>query len=142
MAMDATYRVADEFDRLVAMGQDKMPARPHPERVLYFVVATRCEIDMEGFESVYEQAFTLVELGILIDGLRLLGEADLAEEFARGIEVLRQEGFYDHLNWNRVSPIARRQINEIGQRIVDRLWGLDEKLIAMLEDQGTNDIST
>jgi hypothetical protein len=131
--MNASDRIVEEFNRLVAIGQDRIPDQPHAERVVYFVVATRCEIDMEGFASVFEQAFKPSELRILVEGLHSLGEKYLADEFARGFELLRLEGFYDHMNWNRVSAGAKQQIAQIGERIGDRLWGLDEKLAALLD---------
>lgn len=46
--MDATDRVAAEFDRLVAMGRAGVALRPITERYLYYIVATRCDIDIAG----------------------------------------------------------------------------------------------
>jgi hypothetical protein len=43
------------------------------------------------------------------------------------------EGFYDHLNWNKVPATTKQAIAEIGKRIGDQLWDLDEKLAAMLD---------
>jgi len=37
--------------------------------------------------SVYEQAFKPAELRMLIDGLRSLGENDLADAFAGGFDI-------------------------------------------------------
>lgn len=131
--MNATDRIVDEFNRLVAIGQERMPDQPFAERAIYFIVATRCEIDMEGFQSVYEQAFTLRELKILIEGLLSIGEPSLAEEFASGLALVEKDGFYSHLNWNRVSVTVKTRITEIGNRIGDQLWDLDEKLVAILD---------
>jgi hypothetical protein len=131
----ATDRIVDEFDRLVAIGQERMPEQSYPERAMYFIVATRCEIDMEGFESVYEQAFTAAELDILIDGLRTIGENNLADEFSEGLELLKKVGFYDHKNWHLVPAEVKERINEIGNGVGDRLWDLDEKLVALLEEK-------
>jgi hypothetical protein len=130
----ATDRIVEEFNRLVAIGQERMPEQSYAERVLYFVVATRCEIDMEGFQSVYEQAFTPWELNTLIDGLRRIGENKLAEEFAEGFGLVNEAGFYNHKNWNLVPEEVKERINEIGERVGDQLWTLDEKLVALLDE--------
>src|ERR1700687_2487143 len=98
--MNASDRIAEEFNRLLGFGHKRMPDRPYAEQVVYYVVVTRCEKDMAGFECVFEQGLTSSELSILIEGLRSLGEQSLAEEFARGFELLRQEDFYRHCNCN------------------------------------------
>ena len=96
--MDATNRIVEEFNRFVALGRDQMLTLPHQERVVFFIVATRCEIDMEGFASVFEQALSQTELAILIAGLQGIGEQELSAEFARGLEMLVEAGYYEHLN--------------------------------------------
>ena len=132
--MDATDRIVEEFDRLVAMGRDGVAARPLGERVVYYVVATRCEIDIDGFASVYEQDLSPPELEVLINGLQRMGEAKLAAEFRHGFELLDSDGFYGHMNWNKVSPTVKAEIDAIGERVGPRLWDLDEKLAALLDD--------
>src|SRR5688572_890175 len=101
--MDATDRIVREFDRLVALGRAGVAGRPLVEQVVYYVVATRCEIDINGFASVYEQDLNPGELKMLVDGLRRIGEVDLATEFWRGFRLLESDGFYDHMSWNKVS---------------------------------------
>lgn len=131
--MDASDRITDEYNRMVAMGRTHVADLSYAERIVCVVVMTRCEIDMEGFESVYEQALNASEVSILIDGLTGLGEEKLASEFARGYQLLRQEGFYDHLTWYKISLSTQSEIVEIGRRIGDQLWDLDEKLVALLD---------
>jgi hypothetical protein len=132
--MDATDRVAEEFDRLVALGRDGLATRPLAERIVYHVVATRCESDINGFASVYEQDLKPAELEVLINGLQRIGEAELAAEFRRGYEALESDGFYRHMNWKKLSPAVKAEIDEIGKRVGPRLWDLDEKLAALLDD--------
>jgi hypothetical protein len=132
--MDATDRIVEEFNRLVALGRDGVARRPAAERIVYYVVATRCEIDIDGFASVYQQDLNPAELAILVDGLNQVGEKELAREFGRGFDLLNADGFYGHMNWNRVSESVKAEIDAIGERIGDRLWGLDEKLATLLED--------
>jgi hypothetical protein len=131
--MDASQRIIKEFDRLIAIGRENVLGRPYAERVVYYVVVARCEADMEGFSSIYEQALTADELGVLVDGLRQLGEPRLASEFASGLEALTKDAFYTHLNWNRVSDHVQSRIDEIGKSVGNDLWGLDEKLVALLD---------
>lgn len=52
---NATDRIAEEFNRLVALGPDVVATRSRAEQIIFYVVATRCEIDINGFASVYEQ---------------------------------------------------------------------------------------
>jgi hypothetical protein len=135
--MDATNRIDEVFDRLVALGRNGVVARPLAERIVYYIVATRCEIDINGFASVYEQELNPAELEVLIDGLQRIGEAELAAEFRRGFELLESDGYYAHMNWNKVAPRVKASIDAIGERVGPRLWDLDEKLAALLDDEAT-----
>jgi len=131
--MDPNDRIVDEFNRLVALGRDRVAMRPLAEQIVYYVVATRCEIDINGFASVYEQDLNPAELEVLIDGLERIGEVELAAHFRRGFETLQSDGFYDHKDWNKLSLAVAAEIDEIGERIGPRLWDLDEKLVALLD---------
>ena len=137
--MDATDRIVEEFDRLVALGRDGVARRPAAERIVYYIVATRCEIDIDGFASVYEQDLNPAELAILVDGLTQIGETELAGEFHRGFVLLKQHGFYEHMNWNKVSDSVKAEIEAIGERVGHRLWALDQKLAALLDEAGGAD---
>lgn len=131
--MDATDRIVEEFDRLVAIGRSGVAKRPIAERIVYYVVATRCEIDINGFASTYEQDLNPGEIAILVDGLNQIGEKRLASQFQRGFELLEASGFYKHQNWNEVSDSVKSEIDAIGERIGDQLWDLDEKLAGLLD---------
>lgn len=131
--MDAIDRIVSEFNRLVAMGRAGVALQPPAERVVYYVVATRCLIDIDGFASVFEQDLDPLELGVLINGLRQIGESDLAGEFQRGFQLLTDDGFYSHMNWLKVSRGVKDEIDAIGKRVGDRMWDLDGKLTALLD---------
>jgi hypothetical protein len=131
--IDADYRIIEEFDRLVELGSEGVSCRPFAVQVVIYVVAVRCGKDQDGFCAVYEQQVKPPELDILISGLRTLEESELADELQRGYEILQADGFYLHCNWNEVSPEVRAQIKEIGERVGDRLWDLDKKLVALLD---------
>jgi hypothetical protein len=133
--LSASERIANEFDRFVALGHIAMAEKPMPERMVYHIVATRCEIDIDGFSSVYKQDLNPDELKILIDGLNRIGEYFLASEFQRGYKLLDEDGFYNHLNWDLVSPSVKSEIEAIGNVIDQQLWSLDEKLVALLDSK-------
>lgn len=128
--MDATDRIAQIFDRLVQLGRNASELTMS-ERMVYYVVATRCEIDINGFASVYEQHLVPEEIKILIGGLERINERGLADEFQRGFDVLKSDGFYEHMNWNLVSDTVKSEIDMIGARIGNRLWDIDEKLTSL-----------
>jgi hypothetical protein len=132
--MDATDRIAETYDRLVALGPGGIATRSVAERIVFYVVATRCFIDIDGFASVYEQDLNQGEIAILVEGLNRIGEDELAEEFGRGFELLKRDGFYEHMNWDKVSDSVRAEIEAIGEKVGDRLWALDEKMATLLGD--------
>jgi hypothetical protein len=133
--MNATDRIADEFDRLNALSPARLAKRTLAERVVRHVVATRCEIDMGGFASVYEQLLGPAELDVLITGLERIREKRLATQFRRGVDLLEADGFYGHGNWKKVSADVKKQIDAIGERVGSRLWDLDEKLSKLLDEE-------
>ena len=133
MEYNSSDRIVEEFDRRVGLGRHGVASRPLAERVVYYVVATRCFIDIDGFASVYEQDLGREELALLVDGLNKIEESELAEEFRRGFEMLDAHGFDAHRNWNNVAESIKAEIDEIGKRIGDRLWDLDTKLAALLD---------
>jgi hypothetical protein len=134
--MNAVDRIVEEFNRLVALGRGGVALRPLAEQIVYYVVATRCEIDIGGFSSVYEQGLNPAEIATLVDGLNRIGETELASEFRRGFDALNADGFYEHMNWDKVSDSVKAEIDAIGERIGGRQWDLDEKLVALLGDAG------
>jgi hypothetical protein len=132
--MESAIRIAHEYDRLVALGSDRVAEWSIAERIVFYVVSTRCEIDINGFVSVYEQHLNSAELKELINGLQRIGEVELAANFRHGLKLLKADGFYEHMNWDNVLPAIRTEIDSIGERIGQRLWGLDAKLAALLDD--------
>ncbi len=129
--VDATDRIAQIFDRLVELGRNSSELTVS-ERIVCYVVSTRCDIEINGFASVYEQHLVPEEIEILIDGQDRINEGSLADEFQRGYDVLKSDGFYKHMNWNLVSDAVKSEIAMIGARIGNRLCGIDEKLTSLL----------
>jgi hypothetical protein len=52
---------------------------------------------------------------LLISGLERIGEADVAEQFRRGFEALKANGFYAHMNSDKVSPGVKADIDAVGE---------------------------
>ena len=131
--VDATDRIVEAFNRLVAVGRDGVAERPAHEQIIYYIVATRCEIDIGGFSAVYEQDLNPTQISILVDGLNTIGEKDLADAFYRGFRLLKDDGFYEHMDWNKVSNAVKSELEVIGLFVGDRLWALDRKLAVLLD---------
>src|SRR5689334_5683059 len=108
--MNPADRIGELFDRLLALGRHAIVERPAAEQIVYYVVATRCEIDIDGFASVYEQALKPNELEILVGGLRQIGEDELAAHFLDGFELLKATAFYPEMNSKKVSAQVWNQI--------------------------------
>lgn len=130
--LEASKRIGEVFNRMLPFGRNAIANRSYAERVVWFVVIARCEKDMNGFASVFEQAFEPSEMESLIDGLRGLDENNLAAEFARGHELLKRHGFYDHRDLKRVAG-AEELIAQMDENIGDQLWDLDVKMAALLD---------
>jgi hypothetical protein len=133
--MDAFDRINEVWNYLLSLGHEQVWSRPFAEQIVYVVYSARCEKDICGFSCIFEQLFGPRELKVLIEGLRKLGEAQLAEDFALGFDLLRRDGLYRHRDWRRVSASVKAQIDEIGDRIGNQLWTLDEKMVALLDAQ-------
>ena len=132
----ASQQICDLFNHLVTLGRKVVLGLPSAERVVGLVVIARCEKDMNGFASVFEQAFEAAEVDALIDGLRKLDEDNLADEFALGHELLNRHGFYDHRDLKRIAG-AEELLDQMEENIGDRLWDLDVKMVALLEVENT-----
>jgi hypothetical protein len=125
--MEHSDRIAEEFNRLI----EERP-KTYAEQVVFFVVVARCEIDMAGFLSVFEQALDHEEVLTLIAGLRKLDAQGLAEEFSTALALLETADFYPDRDSRKLSSSARDQVADIKGRIGDRMWDLDAKLVELL----------
>ena len=133
--MDAADRIIELFDCLLSLDADRILTWPFAEQVVFVVVCARCEKDINGFASIFVQAFEPRELEVLTQGLRKPGEPQLADDFALILDLLERNGFYRHRDWDLLSPDVRVQIDAIGDRIGDQLWSLDEKMVALIDAQ-------
>lgn len=132
--MDAAGRIVQEFNRLVELDRAGIRSSSLKDQFVYYVVAVRCEIDMNGFADVFVQCLEPAEVGIFLAALDTLEERPLADGFRRAFECVRRDGFYDHRDWSRLSPATLVQLELTRDRVGDRLWELDGKLVALLDD--------
>ena len=135
--MDATERIAIEFDRLNKLGRTVLVSRPKAERIVCYVVSARCAIDIGGFAVVYEQEFSKGEIEFLIDSFECIAEYDLANHFRHCHNLLNKDGLYEHMDWNRVSNVVKDKLETTGTQIGEQLWALDDKLAKLLDNPTT-----
>lgn len=130
--MTSSERISSEFDRYLGYGHSSMAERPKAEQIIYYVVIARCEKDMAGFASIFEQSLTESELCVMIEGLRMLSEDELAELFQQVVQSLKQEGYYPLRDIRTMSKRVKDIIAETGEQVGDRLWDMDDKLVSLL----------
>ena len=138
--MDASRLVAEYFETLVERCSPGPTARrarlPKNDRVIFYVVSTRCEIDINGFNSVFDQLLTEAELLFLIDALNNLGASKPASLFEQAHSRLRNAGFYDD-DGAMVSNFDHNGAGLLGDveeaiQADDSLWELDEYLARLI----------
>src|SRR5690606_16730214 len=96
--MDASQQLAKYYDSLIERCNRDPSARPNNlpkhDQIIYYAISTRCEMDMNGFDSVFDQLLTENEIRLLVDALNELGAARLAESFNQAYSRLRDAGFF------------------------------------------------
>ncbi|MCC9658821.1 hypothetical protein LOC70_23675 [Rhodopirellula sp. JC737] len=135
--------VAERFDRIVADMTTRGIGRPEGlaenDQAIYYIVATRCEIDMGGFNSVFDQLLSETEILKLVDILYRLHSAALANAFFRAHGLLRDAGFFDDdgdgdkmvTDYDRADGTGLLNAIESEIREGDQLWDLDSELAVL-----------
>lgn len=126
--MDAADRISEAFDRLITIPVDQRANLPISERLVFYVVAARCEIDIGGFASLCN-AFSADEFDFLVEGLRRLGENDVVNALNSATKQLNEA----RIATQRAE--IENSLEVIGQQVSSRLWELDEKLTALLDTE-------
>lgn len=136
--MDSSAEVARRFEDILK--RCSTTGRPdelhHRERVIYYIVSVRCEIDMNGFESVLDQLLTEDEVDFIGSALEELNEEDLASAWRKISSLLKSVGHKPR----GISPVSslpqavRQQLETLAHEASagDRLWKLDERLTELL----------
>ena len=111
------------------------------DRTIYWIIATRCEMDMNGFDSVFNQLLSKTNLQLLIRSLADLDETKLSQCFQRAQQRLDSVGFFDDdqmMLWDLTDQLTEVEfLADIEDQIRenDRLWELDDKLAALISQQ-------
>ncbi|MFO0483307.1 MAG: hypothetical protein ACK52M_17045 [bacterium] len=135
--MDASAEVTRRFEDIVKRcGMTGGPTGlPHAERVIYYIVSVRCELEINGFNSVLDQLLNDDELDFFGASLEELSEEHLANAWRSISSLLKSVGHKPRGSSPvRTVPQAVRQPREALARLAnsgDRLCHLDEKLLAL-----------
>ncbi len=141
--MDAPTRVAAYFEDLIERcnrnGQGRSTSLPENDQYIFYVLSTRCEMDINGFESVFDQLLDQSEINILITALNELGCTTLANEFSTARDRLADAGFFDDEEI-MVSDLATDSggfLDDIEERIrnCNLMWEIDDSLAKLLPDE-------
>ena len=133
--MDVSLIIVEHYNWLVdRVNSAGVTSLSENDRRIWYIVSARCEKDMEGFESIFIQFVSELELVFLIDSLRRIDEPDLAKLFDDAHQALRQAGFYDHgaFTYYQIDDDLQEALAEIGDLIDQRMWGLDDKLATLI----------
>jgi hypothetical protein len=109
------------------------------DNAIYWIVGVRCESDINGPESVFEQLFCdNVEVENFISVLLKLNEKELANQFKLVADVLNNNAFWTETRKDITSLPANQAkiVVDILNGISDsqKLWELDDKLGKLLLD--------
>lgn len=138
--MDASTRVAAYFDDLVERCNRSATKRPTNlplyDQYIYYVLSTRCEMDINGFDSVFDQLLEESEVNILITALNELGCTTLADSFSIARDRLAGVGFFSDEEM-MVCDLATDEGGflddiEAAVRNDNLMWQLDESLAKLL----------
>lgn len=108
------------------------------DRVIYCIVATRCEMDMNGFDSVFSQLLKKRDVQFLIDALRQLDERQLAGHFQNAFDRLQSVKFFDNdsvLLGDLSDQDSETEFLADIEGLVrenDQMWDLDRKLASLV----------
>ena len=123
--------VDDRFQWIITQEESQLSAN---DLVIYWIVMTRCEMDANGFDNVFNQLLSKSKLEFLIESLAALGERDLANAFQIAHDRLDSMAFFaddSMMLWDlgdSVDEIGFLDDVESMVRESDRLWELDSKL--------------
>ncbi len=141
--MDAPTRVAAYFEDLIERcnrsGQGRPTGLPARDQYIFYVISTRCEMDINGFESVFDQLLEEFEITILIDALKELGCTTLSKAFSTARDRLAGAGFFDDEE-RMVCDLATDDYGflddiEEAVRSSNLMWDLDTSLAELLPEE-------
>ena len=141
--MDASTRVAAYFEDLIercnSSGAGRPTSLPLYDQYIFYVISTRCEMDMGGFESVFDQLLEESEIAILIAALNKLGNTTLADAFSTARGRLADAGFFADEEM-MVCDLATANggfLDDIEETVRESnlMWDLDDSLATLLPEK-------
>jgi hypothetical protein len=134
--------VAERFEYIISDidYEGKGPtAMDFVDNAIYWIVGTRCESDINGPESIFEQFFSdNLEVDHFISILLKLDEGELANQFKSVANLLNKNAFWTEAkrDMRNLPTDQAKIILDILNQISDSqiLWDLDEKLGKLLLD--------
>ncbi|MBI1259606.1 MAG: hypothetical protein GC204_19225 [Chloroflexi bacterium] len=127
--------VADKWNELA--GRKDKSTFTRVERMIWFLIILRVDLDMEGFSSIFIDSMSVTELLETITYLKELNLTNIAALLEQALALLKANDIYDAdwnlIHWN-LHESLHTEFNAIGDKIMngDVLWDLDEKLAARL----------
>lgn len=103
---------------------------------MWYVVCTRCEIDLNGFESVFDQLVDEDGVAALIQSLELLDASRLAALFSEAAALLKSHRVFAEAKFCADLPESvRLRLTQIGEDVQrdDALWELDSALAKLIQ---------
>jgi len=140
--MTTALIVANHFQFIIERSRRDASGRPinmaKHDQVIYYVISTRCEMDINGFEAVFDQLLTETELLFLIQSLHDLGVPNLENAFERAHSRLQAAGFFEDgimvCDLENTEDSKAGFLNDIEEEIRqdDALWKLDDVLLRLI----------
>lgn len=141
--MDPIDYIAARFEKIIADVSEtggRPDSLPDYDRAIFHLLSIRCEIDINGFDSVFDQLLTQDELLFSIGVLERLEFNTLAAAFRQAHAILRDKGFYgerSRMVHEYKLPDGSGILDTIEQTVADDggLWMLDDKLIELIPEE-------
>ena len=137
------FIIIQKFNELVKRySQDSGTAHfSEPEKIVWSVVCVRCEMDINGFASVFEQLISRDELTEFIGYLKQIGLDELSAYFQQIANILEEHSFYNESGHARkmcfeLPPEVVEIIDQIEDKVIEEneLWGVDPTLCRLLNE--------
>jgi hypothetical protein len=138
--MSPSKYIADRFEKILETVRENggnAQLLPDYDRAIFHLICIRCEIDINGFESVFDQLLTEDDLLFSIEALAKIESYELAGSFRQVHIQLRSIGFYEDptisLDEHRL-PDGSGMLDKYEATIVkdQELWEIDAKLLELI----------
>lgn len=134
----ATEAVGRHYERII---QNCYAATGYPvantpwiDRLVYLLMVIRCDMDQDGFPTLFEERLSRDDLQFMIAAFQQLEESELSAEFQHALDAITNAHFDLARDGRPIDAPLLDQIYAIEKRVreIGRLWAIDEKLIKLL----------